>query len=263
MKPNSRLVAAFAALDMPVGKLAAKSGVDRSHLHDVARGRCGMGREVADGLARFLGLNPSWIRDGGEPMFLPGRSPGPLVERAIARQMELGSPMTGGVPVFDAVEDVVLGGASHGPWRERALRGVAAVAAASRKGFFLHVGRKRDADAIGCSAGDFVLFVPTRLYLRRSRLAPGDEFVGLIRLGSNCELCRLGVAGIATALEMRKAKRTGREGREEHDIKEVGADGAEFRFRKSPPRRGSVSGGRVVAIAIRAERDLVRRAMEE
>ncbi len=263
MKPNPRLVAAFTILDMPVEELAHELGVDRSHLHDIQRGRSKLGSDVAEKLQEHLGLNPAWIRDGREPVFMPGRSPGERVERAIMRQMELGPPMTAGIPVYDAADEIALERPEGKLWHEEPLRGVSAVAAASREGFYLCATRMFEADTVGCEIGDFVLFVPKARFLRRSRIVQGDEIVGLVKARVAQRLYRFRVVEIVTAFQAKHKTGLKAPAKGEHDLKESGADKATFYLRKTAPRSRGFGGGSLVAIAVRAERDLVRREDRE
>lgn len=263
MKANPRLVAAFTILDMPVEELARELGIDRSHLHDIQRGRSKMGDGVAEKVRERLGLNPAWIREGLVPVFMPGRSPGERVERAIQRQMELGSPMTAGVPVFDTADEIVVDRPEGELWHTEPLRGISAVAAASREGFYLCATRSSEADILGCDVNDFVLFVPKARFLRRSRIIRGDEMVGLVKARVAQRLYRFQVVQIVTALQAKHKTGLKAPAKGEYDLKELGADKATFHLRKTAPRSRGFGGGTLAAIAVRAERDLVRREDRE
>ncbi len=263
MEPNPRLVAAFTILDMPVEEVAVKLGIDRSHLHDIQRGRSKMGNEVAEKLQERLGLNPAWIRHGRGSVFMPGRSPGERVERAIRRQMDLGLPMTAGVPVFDTADEIAVERPEGKQWHTEPLRGVSAVAAASRDGFYLCATRRSEADIVGCDVGDFALFVPKSRFLRRSRIVRGDEIVGLVKARAAQRLYRFRVVAIVTAFQAKHRTGFKPPAKGEYDLKEVGADRATFYLKKTAPRSDGFGGGSLVAIAVRAERDLVRKGEEE
>ncbi len=262
MKANPRLAAILAVLKPSVENLSKKWRVDRTHLVDIKYGRAAMGETIAERFLEELGISPEWLQYGRGPVFTSGKSPGKKVESAVIKQLEFGPPRTAGVPVFESAAEAVPEN-DEGIWHEHPLRSVMPTVAAGKEGFFLRAASKDEADLIGCSSGDFTLFLLAKRVMRASRLGAGDEIVALVKAKAAQRLYRFELVDVVT--RFRKRHRTGFKPPSEgdYDLTHVGADKTTFYLRKTAPKSRGFGGGEIVFVAIRAERDLIRRGNQK
>jgi hypothetical protein len=255
VKKNAAFVAAMSLLRYSVKELADDWEINRSHLSDILRGAARMGPEIAERFRSNFGLRPQWLIEGTGPIFERGRSPGKKVEQALLRHMELGAPSTGGLPLFDLVDEMEFSD-GEGDWYLSARRGTMPVAAAAKKGVYLRVHTRDVARILDCREGDHVLFVPAAVYIRGSRVGEGDTLACLVSAGRRRHVARYEAAQVFGRKETWPTvlRRT------ESTILYDACDGSRYVLAQQEPH-DPLANAKLLGVAVRAERDLIEHAL--
>jgi len=251
-----RLAALCTILNKSLAELGDNWKVTPGHLVDLKHGRYQIGDRVAGLFQENLGVSTAWLQSGEGKIFVEGRSPGKLVEDAIDRQLELGTPGTGGAPVFGSIKEVQPKGKAGGIWKSYALRGVMPVAASDRRGFYVQIANARDAKIVGCRRNDFALFIRAEVFLRKRKFDDGDEMACILQKGSARWLAKFKLIGSGTKRQRRLGTGFAKPLDGEYDMTHRGKYGTEFYLKQVAPR-GKPRIGELIAVAVRAERDLL------
>ena len=160
---------------------------DPSRLTQARNGRCPLSPSARAGFERELGVSGEWLRSGDGEIFLDGRSPDEIVEKAIATQLAHGLPRTRGVPVFDSEEAATIVRKEVDGWKTYATRPLMPSMPWLEDSFYICMSDALARKA-GCPTGSYVLLRPAEKIFDKWWPECGAQFPALLRVRERQEL---------------------------------------------------------------------------
>ncbi len=149
--------------------------------------RAPLSPSAREGFERELGISGEWLRSGRGTVFLAGRSPGAIVEKAIETQVEHGFPRTRGAPVFNSAEVATTVRKEVENWKTYATRSLMPSMPWLDDGFYISMNATLARKA-GCPPGSYVLLRPAEKVFFKWWPKCGERFPALLRIRGRQEL---------------------------------------------------------------------------